>query len=329
MSEQGREATESGSPRGVAVAGNFVVDILAKPLDRLPAPGQLLLLDALETHPGGNAPNTAGALALLGSRVGAAGRVGTDPHGDYLVERLTRWGVETGGVLRDPERVTGMTLVAVSPSGERGFLHHFGANAAFGPEDVPDTWLARYRHFHLCALFVLPAMDGLPAARLLHRARALGLSTSADVCWDREGRWLSLLRPCLPYVDWFLPSRDEARGLTGLDDPEESARALLDAGAGAVVVKLDREGCIAVTGEGVLRVPAFDVPVEDATGAGDCFIAGFLHAREAGGPLERALWFGNACGARAVSRLGAVNGMEPAERVESWARTLRPRVAGR
>ena len=46
----------------IVVLGNFVVDIIGKPIDRLPERGRLLMIDTLETHPGGNGPNTAGAL---------------------------------------------------------------------------------------------------------------------------------------------------------------------------------------------------------------------------------------------------------------------------
>src|SRR5438132_6527528 len=111
------------------VLGNFVVDIIGKPIDRLPERGRLLLIDTLETHVGGNGPNTAGALGKLGARVAVAGRVGEDLYGRFLLERLEGWGVETWPVVRDPEAATGVTLVAVDRSGERSFIHHFGANA--------------------------------------------------------------------------------------------------------------------------------------------------------------------------------------------------------
>src|SRR5438067_438734 len=119
--------------------GNFVVDIIGKPLDRLPPPGSLLLLDTLETHPGGNAPNCALALAHLGANTAVAGRVGNDLYGGFLLDELARGSVDTRWVRRDPERPTGLTLVAVGADGERSFLHHFGANEGFNPADIPDA----------------------------------------------------------------------------------------------------------------------------------------------------------------------------------------------
>src|SRR6059058_5011736 len=108
----------------VLCLGNFVVDVIGKPLDRLPFPGGLLLLDTLETHLGGNAPNCALALARLGIETAVAGRVGEDLYGQFLVGELARSGVDSRPVARDPGRPTGLTLVAVTPEGERSFLHH-------------------------------------------------------------------------------------------------------------------------------------------------------------------------------------------------------------
>ena len=307
----------------VLVLGNFVVDLIGKPLDRLPEPGRLLLLDTMETHLGGNGPNTAGALARLGGDVAVGGRVGEDVHGRFLVDQLTEWGVETAVVVRDAERPTGMTLVAVNSAGERSFLHHYGANAAFGPDDV--AWdhpvLGGLRHLHLASHFVLPAMDGVPAASLLREARRRGLTTSLDTAWDFEERWMEVLKPCLPHVDWFTPSHEEAARLSGRDDPAEQAAVFRDLGAREVVIKLGEQGCYAAGSWGELRLPAYDVPVRDTTGAGDCFVAGLLYQRLSGADWEAALRFANACGGLSVSAVGGVSALRPAPAVREWMRS--------
>jgi sugar/nucleoside kinase (ribokinase family) len=310
----------------IIVIGNFVVDLIGKPLDRLPERGRLLILDTLETHSGGNGPNTAGALGRLGGDVAVVGRVGEDLYGRFLLERLNGWGVQTDLVIRDPDAATGITVVAVDHAGERSFLHHFGANAQLAAADLPWESVADARFLHLSAFFVLPGLDtpdpdtgAPPAAALLAEARKRGLTTSLDLCWDRTGGWMKTLRPCLPHVDWMLPSEDEAQALTGRDDPKEMAATLLEAGCGAVVIKLGEQGCYYCGPQGELWVPAYQVPVQETTGAGDCFVAGFLLALGRGWDLERSLRFGNACGARAVSAIGAVTGLGEAAAVALWA----------
>lgn len=56
----------------------------------------------------------------------------------------------------------------------------------------------------------------------------------------------------------------------------------------------------------------------DTTGASDCFVAGFLAARQRGYSTARAGLFANAVGALTVQRIGAVEGVLPEEGVLAW-----------
>lgn len=304
----------------IVVLGNFVVDIIGKPIDRLPERGRLTMIDTLETHVGGNGPNTSGALGRLGASVAVVGCVGADLYGRFLTEQLEEWGVDTRPVVRDAATATALTLVAVDGSGERSFIHHLGANAAFSPADVDWSLLGAVRHVHLASYFILPGFAGRAAAAFLAEARRRGATTSLDVCWDRTGSWMELLRPCLPYIDFLMPSEDEAQQLTGHTEPLAIVRSLQEAGARTVVLKLGEQGCLYAGEEGVYRIPALKVAVRETTGAGDCFIAGFLFGRMRGWDLERTLRFANACGARAVRAVGGVTGMAAAAEIEEWAR---------
>jgi sugar/nucleoside kinase (ribokinase family) len=133
-----------------------------------------------------------------------------------------------------------------------------------------------------------------------------------DTVWDATGRWMQLLKPCLPYLDYFIPSLPEAVALTGRDDPLEAARALLDEGVGTVGIKMDVHGCLVLTRQGELvRMPAFQVQSIDSTGAGDAFAAGFIAGAWFGWPLEQVARFANAVGALCVTGVGASGGVLP------------------
>jgi sugar/nucleoside kinase (ribokinase family) len=121
---------------------------------------------------------------------------------------------------------------------------------------------------------------------------------------------MQLLEPCLPEIDYFIPSLPEAQAITGLEEPHQVARALLDRGVGTVGLKMGAEGCLVLTGEGEeLRLPAFEVEVIDATGAGDAFAAGFIAGVWQGWPLEKTARFANAVGALCVTGMGANGGV--------------------
>jgi sugar/nucleoside kinase (ribokinase family) len=74
------------------------------------------------------------------------------------------------------------------------------------------------------------------------------------------------------------------------------------------VVKLGRDGSLAIRGGEVVRAGASRANARDATGAGDAFDAGFLSAHLAGKPLDHALAVANACGALSTRAVGGVLG---------------------
>jgi sugar/nucleoside kinase (ribokinase family) len=290
----------------IVCLGILVADVVGRPLSAVPDPGRLVLVDEIALHTGGCALNAATALARLGLPVEVIGRVGADPFGDFLVRTMAERGIGTQGVSRDPELGTSATMVMVAPDGERRFVHYIGANAGLRLDDVDVALFTGASILHVAGALVLPGLDGQPMATLLQTARSAGTLTFMDTVWDDTGRWLDLLGPSLPHVDYFVPSLAEAQALTGLADPEDIARALLDRGVGVVALKMGSAGCLVASGtHGWLRLPAFEVPVIDTTGAGDAFAAGFMAGVWLGWSLEQTARLANAAGALCVTGAGA------------------------
>ncbi|MDR7443303.1 MAG: carbohydrate kinase family protein [Armatimonadota bacterium] len=304
--------------------GIMVADVIVRTVDAWPELGRLRLVESIELQSGGLAHTTAITLAKLGVPTAAVGRVGADVFGGYLIERLRHHGVEPH-VVEDPAIGTSITVVAVAPGGERSFLHFVGANARLVPEDVPDHLLSAARILHLGGYFVLPGMDGPPAARLLARARAHGCRTSLDVAWDARGRWMEDLAPCLAHLDVLFANQDEVAQLAGTRDPQRAAAALRERGVGVVAVKLGERGAYVDAGSWQGWVPAFDVPVVDTTGAGDAFCGGFLAAWLRGWSWEEVTRFANAVGALCVTAVGGTTGVRSFEETVDFLRRARVR----
>jgi sugar/nucleoside kinase (ribokinase family) len=290
----------------VLCVGNAVADTKARPVDSLPATGTLALVDSVSLHGGGCALNTALALAKLGMKAGIVTGVGHDAFGEFLMGLLKRAGVDNSPVVTHPVLQSSATAVMVNRRGERSFLHTIGASAAITEKAVPDSLLRKYRALHLSGFYILPRLDGAPAMRVLRRAKKLGLVTSLDTCWDPRRRW-HLVRMCLPYTDYYMPSYEEAREAFGSRDPRTIAEAAFRAGVRkGVILKTGAKGCFALfRGGAQVRVPAFKVKVVDTTGAGDCFDAGFLAGLLRRQALSEALMLGCAAGACSVSGMGS------------------------
>jgi sugar/nucleoside kinase (ribokinase family) len=272
-------------------------------------------------HTGGCAVNTAIALAKLGGEVGVLGITGNDVLGRFLREELLKYGIDVRGLKHRDLCSTSATMVLVHPDGERSFLHHMGANSVFSLEDVDLPILDTCGFLHIAGSLVMPRLDGLPTAEILRRARRKKIVTSLDTAWDASGRWLRTLEPCLPHLDYFMPSLEEARQLSGLDRPEAILEFFLERGVGVAVLKMGERGSMARNAEGSWALPAFPSTAVDGTGAGDCFAAGFLRGLIEGWELEQCLRLGNAAGALCVRSIGATSGISTLEEAISLMRS--------
>jgi sugar/nucleoside kinase (ribokinase family) len=249
---------------------------------------------------GGTSSITACGAARLGLRTAMACVVGDDLFGRFMLAELTSCGVNTGSVIVDPTRPTGVSAVLAEP-GDRATMTFRGTIGALESGMISDALLARARHVHTGGWFLQGAAAAV--ADILRRARAAGATTSLDPGADPDGGWDGGLRALLPEIDHLLPNAAEARALTGLEDIEAAARGLAAAGTTAVI-KCGTDGVLAVVDGAVVRAPALDIAVVDTIGAGDSSNAGWLAGVLNAWPAERAARLAAVCGSLSTRARG-------------------------
>lgn len=306
----------------VICLGILVADVIAKPLKSWPDKGGLVLIDELELYPGGCAANTGTALSKMGIKTGIIGKVGDDAYGNFLISQMERHNLDLRGVVRDPQVATSTTLVLVSPDGERSFIHYLGADGEFLEEEVDLRLIKDCKILHIAGSFLMPKLDGKPTANILRKAKEAGVITSLDTGWDEKNRWMKTLKPCLPYLDIFLPSIKEAEKLTNKKKEEDIAEDLLTLGIKVVGLKMGERGSYFRTKDESFFIPPYKVTVRDTTGAGDCFVAGFLAGQIFGWDLKQCGQFANALGAQCVQALGATSGIKSQKEMIEFMKTL-------
>ncbi len=295
---------------GVFVVGSINQDFVLRVAHR-PEPGETVTDAELSLHPGGKGANQAVAAARLGAGVAMFGRVGEDAFGRELVENLRENGVDTGHVRSVPEAPTGSAFVTVTPDGENAIVVSPGANRRFGPEEVET------------------AARDLEAARVLVAQLEVGVEAveeAARAVSDAGGRFLFNLAPPREVSDTLLRLSDplvvnehEAAFLLGEDaqeDPEESARRLLELGPPSAVVTLGAAGAVLATEGSARHFPAPEVEAVDTTGAGDAFVGALAAKLAEGASLEEAVPYAVLAGAVAVTREGAQGSLPTPEEVE-------------
>jgi sugar/nucleoside kinase (ribokinase family) len=278
----------------VIAAGELYIDLVMTGLDRWPRPGEEALAENFQRAPGGGAAITAAGLAKLGLRVGIVGAVGAD--GVWLLDAMTRHGVDTGGIRVVGGNCTGAT-VAVSGEKDRAFFTYKGANR--GLREIVRESELNARHLHWAGPVDRDVFD-----------RARDATISLDVGFAHaNGETMA----ALPLVDLFFPNEVEGERMTGERDPEAMLRAFAKAGAGTVVLKMGKRGAAMLSGDRLLHAASPTIAAVDTTGAGDCFNAGFLHSWLLGKDPEECLRIGNACGALSTRELGGIDGFPTPE----------------
>lgn len=288
----------------VVVLGDVNVDIVAR-FPAFPIEGQDAFAHATEFHCGGAAANTATALSWLGAETALISRLGADPWAAMALDQLGKAGVRGQGIQTDPEVMTGLMYVIVTPDGERTILGFRGANAHTDPHEIRADAIQSARLFHLSGYALLAEPQRSAALRALKIARCHGLTVTLDPGLSNSPAVLHDVRTRLPQVNLILPNLSEAQQLSGFNAPDQCAHALLDGGVGAVGLKLGRDGCLVGGADHLVRVPGFAIDARDSTGAGDSFAAGLIAGILKGLNWPAAALLGNAMGALATVHAGA------------------------
>ncbi len=286
------------APRILAV-GDAIVDIVTPPLPGLP-PGDVQgEVSGFSFLPGGNATNFALQSAALGARTGLVAAVGKDAFADILRRAYTEQGVVVHLKVA-PKQPTGTTVALTWTDGRRALITAPGANAVLKESDVSDRLLSSSTHLHRAGFWWATGLIGAPTVRLLRRAHRAGLTTSMDISTDPQG-WsrdrVEAVRSCLPHVDTFFGNEVEVCAIAGKRDPLDAAERLLEHGVSEVVLHRGDQGATWFREGQRASLPAFRVPVDNPTGCGDVFNAGYLFTKLSGGTTEEALGMGNALAA--------------------------------
>lgn len=293
--------------RPICIIGNFNIDLIIRNVPHLPAWGQEVMGTDHVQVSSGQTGYLAFALRKLGLPTSVIGNIGQDIYGEQILRDLQAYQVDTRGVEITPGAPTGVTVAIVRPDGERAFVSNLGSLLAFNEEMALRHWEQTAAAGIVClvGLFAIPNLGLAGASRLLGKARQEGKLTMLDTGWDPDN-WPEAtrqgMRDVLRQTSIFLPNFDEAHALTGEETPEEAAIALQAFGPPVVVVKCGAQGSHLRVGELALTLPAREVNVFDAVGAGDVFNSGFLYALRAGLPWDACLAIGNSSASLYISR---------------------------
>lgn len=309
----------------VSVIGLYILDVLGRPVTRIPDRGGIDFIEEIRLTVAGTAGGTVIDTAKLGLRSLAVGAVGTDEKADFVLATMEKHGIDISAMQRLEGVPTSSTILNVRPNGDRPALHVRGASDHFDVPPAAYDQVFAAPIVHLGGTGLLRKLDGEPSRVLLREAKARGCTTTFDLLGTNP-RTLAIVEPLLPFVDYFMPSIEEARDMAGQATPDDCAKFFLDRGTTCCVFTLGGDGAFLAHRDGTtLSVPAYAINVVDTTGCGDAFDAGFITALHHKMDPEASMRFAQAAAALVASGLGSDAGIVSFEATQAWAETHRVR----
>lgn len=309
----------------IIALGEGLIDITP----RLPG-GSIIATGEMYMSASGAPAIVAAALARLGTPTGFIGRVGADFFGYHIKEALDQNGVDTSMMQFDKQTNTGLAFVNWDEKGNANYLFYRNpsADTMLRPEDIKPDYLRQAKVLQFGSLLLATEPSGEATRYALQVAREAGLILSYDLnlrlaAWPDEATLRTGVTFPLQFASIVKVNRAELVFLTGEDDLEAGSRKLWQDNFKLLVVTLDKEGCFYRNSATQGYVAGFEAHPVDTVGAGDGFMAGLLDELRRGGYafgdetlVRRSCRQGNAVGALAVSRQGAIPALPSREEVD-------------
>jgi ribokinase len=305
----------------ILVIGSLNADLVVRS-PRFPKPGETISGEDLQIIPGGKGANQAVAAARQGADVAMIGRVGSDSFGPFLIQNLKTNHVDTS-YIRTDDAATGTAIIIVDVNGQNSIVLSPGANGKVSSTDIKPASSLHPR-------LILLQLE-IPIPTVLQAARDAKANGSRVILNPAPAQ--SLPQELIALSDFIIPNESELSLLSGLEvkdisSAEQAAWVLLKQGAKNIVVTLGAHGALLVTEDKSIQVSSFKVEVVDTTAAGDAFIGGFAakllesnlqaEGKISDTDLQRAVRYGCACGALAVTKFGAQPSLPVKAEVEQF-----------
>jgi len=266
-------------------------------------------LDQLAEHEvnfcsGGSAANTIVGIADMGGSTAYACKTASDGFGRQYLEEMKKLGVAIEVAAGDGQ--TGSCIVLITPDAQRTMLTNLGISASLSVDDIDESEIAKAEYVYIEGYLFAGDSTRAAALKVIELAVANNVKVALtisdpfliDICRDQFQQLIE------GPVDLLFCNEEEARSLTGLEDPIDCAHAIHKHCAN-VALTLGKNGSIIMHEGEAFPIEGVTVDAVDTTGAGDMFAAGVLYGITNGLTWQQSGHLGSHAAARVVSQLGA------------------------
>ena len=299
--------------------GLTTLDILGRNIEEIPKTNTTKIIQQIEVVPAGTAAGASMVAAKLGLETALVSTVGQDRQGRFVLEELKHSGVNVDLVDIHDKFPTSQTILAIDKNGQRPHFHALGASMFTSVKDETLAKLSDVKFLHWAAVGS-PVLKGANSRDFLVAAKEAGVTTTCDLIVS-DKTVIKELKNILPYIDYFLPSAEEALALTDTETLDAAADVFMEMGAKNCLIKWGSKGVYVATPEIRQLVPAFEIKAVDTTSCGDSFCAGFVTGLVKDMPVMDAVKFACATASLVAQGLGTLGILENYEHTLEHSRT--------
>jgi len=308
--------------------------------------GLLEDMSSFNKYVGGSPTNIATGTARLGLKSALITRVGDEHMGRFLLRELAREGVDTRGIVTDPQRLTALVILGIRDQEHFPliFYRENCADMALCEDDIDPDFIAEAGCVLATGTHLSHPRTEAAVIKALSLARENNSRTVLDIdyrpnLWglsghgDGENRFIESLavtkklQSTLHLFDLIVGTEEEFHIAGGSTDTLEALKAVREVTQAALVCKRGSLGAVVFEGD----IPdnldkgqsgqGFPIEVFNVLGAGDGFMSGLLRGWLKGEDWPTSLKFANACGAFAVSRHGCTPAYPSWEELQYFFKT--------
>lgn len=279
--------------------------------DRWPGLSDKENVTALEAIPGGQIANAACVSASLGADTMFLTVLNDSAISKFLLDDLRSYGIDTSLSITDSTLADSKTMIFLVGDENTIFIPTLDVPVIeISPETLDVLKNAGYI-YSTCNTLSTLSLGNRNWDSLAEEIRGAGakIAVDYDVDYERNGDEHRFENVDIGFFNET--GFDAVRGQRPYAD--EVAR-LFELGMETVVVTLGEKGCRVFSGEEDIYVPARNVDVVDAVGAGDTFCSSFIFALQSM-KLREAAEFATAAASICISSMGARSGAVPASEV--------------
>jgi len=230
---------------------------------------------SVEFAAGGSGANTMIGISQLGGCTAFSGKIGRDNHGKIYRDRLEDMGVKA--FLGEGTGTTGSSLILVSNDGSRAMNTYLGISQEL---DVPDIFvdvIQSTKYLYLTGYLWDTEVQKKAVKNALDQAKKndikVALSLSDPFCVKRHN--VDFKKLLQGYTSMVFCNQEEAFSLLGTIVTQEAIE-ILSKWNETVVLTLGANGALIAHHGQIYYIDPMPIHVDDTTGAGDAFAAGFL-----------------------------------------------------